>query len=203
MFKDFYFYDRRYRISEEGIVYRYEYKDIRIQKYNNKCVKLHRVNKEKLLKPYMDKEGYLTVTLQCKNTRRNICLHHLVYLVYVKNITHILKNTSIGYSFENKNYIQINHKDGNKQNNHYTNLELITLQENIQHAVVNKLHNSQKIAKYIDIYKDGKYIKTVWKFKGLAEFFKPIIGVIPNRGTLYSYLKKNKEYYGYTFQYKV
>lgn len=201
--KYFYFYSRKYSISEDGVVVRCEYKDVRIQKYNGKCVKLHRTNKERQLKPYTDKEGYQTITLACGDYSKTYCIHHLVYMVYILNKIYFTETTTLGYSFKNKNFIQINHIDGNKQNNDYKNLELVTLQENIQHAVKNKLHNSQKIAKYIDIYKNGKYVKTVWKFKGLAEFFEPIVGKLPNRGTLYSYLKKQKVYYGYTFQYKV
>lgn len=203
MNKCFYFYTRKYMLSEDGTLIRCEYKDVRVQKYNGKCVKSHRTNKEKTIKPYVDKEGYYSVTLACGDYSKTFCLHHLVYIVYVKNITNITEETTLGYNFTTKNFIQINHKDGDKSNNHYTNLELVTLQENIQHAVIHRIHNSQTKAKYIDVYKNGVYITTVWKFKGLAGYLEPIFGRLLNRGTLYSYLNQGKDYFGYTFKYKV
>lgn len=50
---------------------------------------------------------------------RNMVIHRLVYYLYVGNIP-------LGY--------EINHIDGNKLNNHYSNLEAITASENIKHA---------------------------------------------------------------------
>ena len=58
----------------------------------------------------------------------------------------------------------VNHKDGNKQNDHYTNLEWNTVSENTQHAFDNGLakndkgaEDSQSIA--VDLYSnDGKFI---------------------------------------------
>lgn len=50
---------------------------------------------------------------------RNMVIHRLVYYLYVENIP-------FGY--------EINHIDGNKLNNHYTNLEAITASENMKHA---------------------------------------------------------------------
>lgn len=113
-------------LSENGILTRCEYKDVRVQKYNGKCIKLHRTNKEKIIKPYVSKDGYYSITLACGNYSKAFCLHHLVYIVYIKNITNITEHTTLGYDFEKKNFIQINHIDGNKSNNHYTNLELVT-----------------------------------------------------------------------------
>lgn len=53
------------------------------------------------------------------NKRRIIGVHRLVHTIYNEPIP-------LGY--------EINHIDGNKLNNHYTNLEAITTSENIKHA---------------------------------------------------------------------
>lgn len=69
----------------------------------------------RILKPVLTKNGYLRVTLDGKLIR----VHRIVALAFLGN--------------EN-NYPQINHKDGNKQNNNVENLEWCTASENIRHA---------------------------------------------------------------------
>lgn len=66
--------------------------------------------------------GYMRVYLDCKDTY----LHRLVAEYFVEGKT------------EERN--QVNHIDGNKKNNDYTNLEWVTNQENMHHAVLNDLH---------------------------------------------------------------
>jgi hypothetical protein len=51
---------------------------------------------------------------------------------------HILVATAF-IERENENQIYVNHKDGNKTNNLYDNLEWVTHQENMDHAVENNL----------------------------------------------------------------
>lgn len=203
--KYFYYYDRKYRITENGDIFRCEYKDVRVQKYNNITNILKRTNKELQLKYYIDRDGYANCNLiskyEDKHYSRHFRVHHLVYLIFIKNIVNI-DNSGIGYE-ENNNYIQINHIDGNKLNNHYTNLELITLQENINHAVVNKLHNSQIKAKYVEIYKFGNYIDTVWKTREVTKYIKEKFNVNIDTGTISRRARDGKETHGFTFKYKV
>ena len=63
--------------------------------------------------------GYLTTNTKIGG--RTVCLraHRLVAEAYIPNP-------------DNKPYV--NHKDGNKQNNHVSNLEWCTAKENVQHA---------------------------------------------------------------------
>lgn len=62
--------------------------------------------------------GYVQVVV----TRRQKLVHRLVAEAFVPRI-------------EGKNIV--NHKDGNKMNNHYTNLEWCTQAENIAHSIAN------------------------------------------------------------------
>lgn len=50
MEKEFYYYDRKYRINEYGKIDRLAYDDIRPHKYGNNIIMLHRHNKAKNLK---------------------------------------------------------------------------------------------------------------------------------------------------------
>lgn len=60
--------------------------------------------------------GYVKVCIGCKR----VSVHRLI----LQSI----------HDIENKD-LQVNHIDGNKQNNHYSNLEWCTSKENCQHAV--------------------------------------------------------------------
>lgn len=74
-----------------------------------------------IMKDYDNGNGYRYVTLN----KRNYLVHRLV-------ATHFLPNPN--------NLPQVNHKDGNKSNNASTNLEWVTVQDNILHAYKNNLN---------------------------------------------------------------
>ena len=72
------------------------------------------------IKQRLNSDGYSVVTLGNKKIKRGTHrVHRLVGKCFVKNIHH---------------KPEINHIDGNKQNNHYSNLEWSTRAENVQHA---------------------------------------------------------------------
>lgn len=69
-----------------------------------------------------------------------------VYTLYInKNPTRYRANRLVALLFLDvpKNYedLVVNHKDGNKLNNNYTNLEWVTYEYNNYHARVNALNN--------------------------------------------------------------
>lgn len=84
---------------------------------------------KRTMKLFPNTKGYLRVVLSEDGYQKRYFVHRLVAEKYVPNP-------------ENKP--QVNHKDGNKLNNHYTNLEWVTNQENRAHAVENGLHKSTK-----------------------------------------------------------
>lgn len=201
MYKTFYYYGRKYKLSDEGDLIRCEYTDVRIQKYNGKCIKLKRLNKEKHIKPFEDKDGYLDVTLHSNKHSRHFRVHHLVYIVYTMNIVNLTNKNYIGYQFDTHSYTQINHIDGNKKNNIHNNLELCTLQHNIGEACRIGIHNSQTKAVYVEIYRNNKLLTTVWKTRTACDYIKNHFGLKINSGTLSRYARASKEWKGFTFKY--
>jgi hypothetical protein len=79
---------------------------------------------DKIMKPRVDKDGYLKFTLQKNKKPKSFMLHRLIAFAFIPNI-------------EKKPVI--NHKDGNKTNNSICNLEWCTVSENTKHAHNNGL----------------------------------------------------------------
>jgi hypothetical protein len=100
-------------------------------------------NKSKrVLKAQKNGKGYLRVSI----SGRLEFVHRLVANQYVPNP-------------ENKP--QVNHKDGNKLNNHYTNLEWVTNLENRKHACENGLHcRGEKCGNAKLTWKDVDFIRS-------------------------------------------
>lgn len=82
--------------------------------------------KGSVLKQNKKRNGYLTVDLSKENKVKTISVHTLVATAFLEND-----------DCENKN--QVNHKNGNKEDNRSTNLEWCTAKENIKHAFDNNL----------------------------------------------------------------
>ena len=77
---------------------------------------------EKELKKYPAGSGYLYVKLQVNKKSKNKSIHRLIAITFIPNPF---------------NKPTVNHKDGNKLNNNYWNLEWATRKENSCHAVKN------------------------------------------------------------------
>ena len=111
IWKDIKGYEGYYQVSNLGRV-----KSLSRKQRNWRC---EFVTKEKILNPYYDTHGYRVVSLRKNNTNKKISVHRLVGKAFIPNT-------------ENKP--EINHIDGNKENNVVTNLEWVTYSENLIHA---------------------------------------------------------------------
>ncbi|MEI4618393.1 HNH endonuclease, partial [Bacillus cereus] len=83
--------------------------------------------------------GYYRVELNHKGKRLRFYSHRLVAKTFINNID---------------NKPEVNHIDGDKLNNHVSNLEWCTGEENMRHAIDNGLRKGVKTKDVIEIYKD-------------------------------------------------
>ena len=74
--------------------------------------------------------GYKHITLSKENERKTQTVHTLVAMAFVDNPL---------------NKPQVNHKDGNKENNTADNLEWVTQEDNNRHAINNHLRNVKRV----------------------------------------------------------
>lgn len=104
-------YENQYCISNHGRVMS-----------EDKIVNGHNGQKKrigKVLKPAL-RNGYLFVKLSCNNVAKAISIHVMTALVFCPNPD---------------NKPTVNHKDGDKLNNYYKNLEWATSSEQLYHAI--------------------------------------------------------------------
>lgn len=106
-------YGNLYQVSNTGAIKSLERRII----FKNGRGKLH---KERILSPGKDRYGYYQVVL-CRNTydQRTIKVHRLVAISFIENP---------------ENLPQVNHLDGNKENNNSNNLEWSSGSGNHRHA---------------------------------------------------------------------
>lgn len=108
-------YENIYEVSNHG----------NIQSIDHFVVgKKSRTQKGRVLSVSISTKGYHQVSLSLLGRRFHTGVHRLVAKAFLANP-------------DNKE--QVNHKDGNKSNNHVSNLEWATNQENIIHAYKNNL----------------------------------------------------------------
>lgn len=102
-------------------------KDYQISNFGN--LKSMKWGKEKILKPEMDRNGYLRYSLSNNNLTKRYLSHRLVLTAFVPNP-------------ENKPCV--NHINGIKTDNRVENLEWVTYSENRLHSHLNNLQNYAK-----------------------------------------------------------
>lgn len=100
--------------------------------YENKylasdCGRVLSFYRKKILKIDTTKRGYKRVSLTINGSSRYYFVHRIVAKLFIDNP-------------DNKPCV--NHKDGDKSNNHVSNLEWCTYAENVAHAVKNRLYRN-------------------------------------------------------------
>lgn len=123
-----------YQININGIEKYITYPGVKNKRYIiDSFGNVYNIKTNKYLKHKITKKGYHAVRLSGE-FRKNIFvfIHRLVAYEFVININ-------------NKPFV--NHKDGNKSNNHISNLEWVTHEENMHHAFTTGLFDNKKKTK--------------------------------------------------------
>lgn len=100
--------ENRYEISDHGRIRSVDTFDV-----------WGRIHRGRILVVAHDKRGYPSVRVSVHDKGRSLRIHRLVAIAFVPNP---------------EGLAQVNHKDGVKTNNHWTNLEWVTNGENQRHA---------------------------------------------------------------------
>ncbi len=115
-------------------------------------------NTGKLRKSHVDKDGYLNVVLYTNdNKKSNFKVHRLVAFTFKLSIL-------VGP-------MQVNHIDGNKLNNHISNLEWVTNRQNINHAKHNGLRNKTIAFDIETIHTICKFIEDGYSTREILDYF--------------------------------
>ena len=137
--------------------------DVEYRVYNNGVI--IRNDNDRVLKASKTKDGYLFVNLGHSKNRTRKYVHRLVAELFIASDIDINKLT-------------VNHKDYNKENNHYSNLEWVTREYNssnsynqLNHSNVgssnkNAKLNEDDVVKIKTLIKEGKM-----RVKDIADLF--------------------------------
>lgn len=150
----------------------------------------------------IDEYGGLYNLKTCNIIKPSLVYEYYRYTLYDNNGNHInyLVHRLVAMMFcinhWNDYSLVVNHIDGNKRNNHYTNLEWCTIQHNSEHAVLNGLvprkYTNELLISICELLEKGyKNIEIINKLNlGISNSTNSLINHIKHRDS-YLYISKN------------
>ena len=113
-----------------------------------------------VMKTVFDKGGYKRICLRDDTGKKHLrSVHHLVLSAFNESEYRRLKDS---YVKGRNDYLVVNHIDSNRTNNHISNLEVVTQQENVRHAVEYGNTVSRPVMiKFLDQNSTIKYFTTM------------------------------------------
>jgi|SRR5437763_13440723 hypothetical protein len=147
----------------------------------NELAEVRNKKSGRILKSPVDGHGYRRVTLHNVDGQKTKKIHRLVAEYFIPNPD---------------NLPQLNHIDGNKQNNDLNNLEWCSMTHNLEHAYKMNLNRSIPVRKYT---LDGEFIA---EFKSITEAYMSMYGI--NKGSTHisaACTGKQKTAYGFIWKY--
>ena len=180
IWKDIKGYEGLYRVSNLGRVkslkkrvnfYSGLYKEIKQRTYRERIINLRKTNR-----------GYMVVELYKNGIGKRFSIHRLVAENFIKN---------------SNNLPQVNHIDGNKENNNINNLEWCTGSQNIKHAIKTGLFKAKK-RPVIQYDLNGNYIK---KWDTIKDFLIEKNINLKSSAITKCCKGKRKSAYGYKWKY--
>ena len=109
------------------------YPNIKDCYYINELGEIYNKNTGNRIKWKLEKDGYIRVSLMKKSGGTTYVQLHRLLMMAFKPVDNMFN-------------LQVNHIDGNKQNNNFDNLEWVTSKENISHAINTGLKNFKSIS---------------------------------------------------------
>lgn len=151
-----------------------------VDEYGN--VYSHKYGKLRKLKPYINKKGYIMFRLRVDGKTIQYSGHHLSYFVNVGK-------------FDTSDGLQIDHIDGNKLNNHYSNLRRVTASDNARNPNTITYGRQSTNKLNLDLEEIRSLIKRGYSLTEIAKMFNCCRATIRNYLNGYSIKDKASSYY--------
>lgn len=154
VWKDIEVYKGLYQVSSEGKVRS-------LDRYEKSKGGSLRFRKGRILAQTKRKNGYLTVSLNREGVNKKHLIHRLVAKAFIHNI---------------KNLPEVNHEDGNKENNHTYNLVWCTSSYNQKHVFDNGLQKARRGSSNGQAKLNENEINEIKKLYTLGRYSQSILG---------------------------